>query len=398
MTSRLVDRNWTKEFTEALEDDASELRIICPFIKAGALQRLLQHNPKKIQVITRFNLGDFAECVSDIAALRNLLDAGAAVRGVKNLHAKLYLFGKTRAIITSANLTKAALDSNHEFGMVTSEEATVKNCLDYFDDLWDRAENDLMCDQLDDWDRDVTDHQLEGGRSKGKSGLGDFGANIGIPEAPPVRMPPAVSNASRAFVKFLGTGENRLPLSTSISDEIERAGCHWSVGYPDYADGRRPRAVQDGDIVFIGRLTSNPNDIRVFGRAIGVAHMEGRDDATPADLNRRPWRRRWPRYIRVHHAEFVDGKMKNGISLDELMDEYEFDSFESTQENARRGEGNIDPRLAIRRQPHAELTTQGFSWLSERLQAAIDLHGKVSLESIEGLDWPDSSTFSPPQS
>jgi len=403
MPTRLVDGNWTNEFAEALKDDASELRIICPFIKAGALQRLLQHNPKKIQVITRFNLPDIADRVSDIAALRNLLDAGANVRGVKNLHAKLYLFGKRRAIITSANLTQAALDSNHEFGMVTTDGAAVENCSDYFNNLWCRAGADLLPDQLDDWDITMTHYREGGGRPKARSRLGDFGVDIGIDDAGPVHMPTAVHDDVQAFVKFLGTSDDRLPPSTSTEDEIKGAGCHWSVGYPDYADGRRPRAVQDGDIVFIGRLTQDQqrtpvsNDIHVFGRAIGMAHRPGRDDATSADLELRHWRARWPHYNRIYHAEFVDGTIGNGVSLYELMEALDFNSFASTQEHASRGEGNTNPRAAIQRQPHVKLSTQGLSWLSERLQAAFDAHGKVSLESIEGLDWPDSKTSSSPQ-
>ncbi|MCY3991263.1 MAG: phospholipase D family protein [Caldilineaceae bacterium] len=391
MPTRLVDGNWTTEFAKALKDDASELRIICPFIKAGALQRLLQHNPRKIQVITRFNLGDFAEGVSDVAALRNLLDAGAAVRGVKNLHAKLYLVSKTRAVITSANLTVAALDSNHEFGMVTSEETTVENCLDYFNDLWDRAGNDLLHDQLDTWDRTVKAHWLEGGRPKGKGGLGDFGADAGIADAPPAHVPTAVSDASQAFVKFLGTNDEREDLSKSTVEAIKWSGCHWAVGYPGYKNGRRPKAVQDDDIIFIGRFTQGPNDIRIFGRAIAMAHRPGRDDATEADIEMRPRKARWPHFVRVHHAEFVDGTLKNGVSLNELMKTFGADSFESTQKNAASGKGNTKPRAAIRRQPQAKLSTQSLSWLSERLQAAFDTHGKVTLESIEDLDWPDSS-------
>ena len=73
MTIRLVDRTWLKEFTEALNDDASEIRIVCPFIKEKALQRLLDHHPGQIQAITRFNLSDCADGVSDVAALRRLL-------------------------------------------------------------------------------------------------------------------------------------------------------------------------------------------------------------------------------------------------------------------------------------------------------------------------------------
>jgi phosphatidylserine/phosphatidylglycerophosphate/cardiolipin synthase-like enzyme len=113
MTTRLVDAGWAREIAEAFGAKASELRIVSPFIKVGALARLLSAEPKNVSAITRFNLADFAEGVSDISALRHLLESGAIVRGVKNLHAKMYLFGSKRAIVTSANLTEAALDRNH---------------------------------------------------------------------------------------------------------------------------------------------------------------------------------------------------------------------------------------------------------------------------------------------
>ena len=109
------------ELSAAIRADPSEVRIVCPFIKEGALEHLLSHRPGNVQVITRFNLDDFAEGVSDIEALRLLLDAGAGIRGIRNLHAKLYLFGTSRAIITSANLTEAALTRNQEFGMIADD-------------------------------------------------------------------------------------------------------------------------------------------------------------------------------------------------------------------------------------------------------------------------------------
>ena len=149
--------------------------------------------------------------------------------------------------------------------------------------------------------------------------------------------------------------------------------------------------MQDDDVIFIGRLTRNPNDTRVFGRAIAMAHRPGRDDATEADIALRPRRQKWPHYIRVHHAEFVDGTLGNGVSLSELMDTLGADSFATTQRNAARGQGNTNPRSAYPRQPHVKLSAEGITWLSERLQTAFDVHGKVSLESIEDLDWPDSS-------
>lgn len=386
MTVRLVDAGWGAEMTDALRADASELRIVCPFIKAGVLVRLLSHQPRAIRIITRFNLADFAEGVSDIAALRVLLDAGARVRGIRNLHAKLYLFGASRAIITSANLTKSALDRNHEFGLVTDEASIIATCRTYFDDLWRRGGEDLVRDQVDAWGQTVTRYRALGGRPGSRSGLSDFGADAGVIDPPFIQVPSIVTDAPQAFVKFLGESHRRVPLSCPTIDEIERAGCHWAVAYPVK---KRPRAVQDDAVIFIARLTENPNDIRIFGRAVGMKHQPGRDDATEADMVRRPWKSDWPRYVRVHHAEFVAGTMSNGVSLDELMDALGPDSFLPTQRNSARGKGNVDPRKAYRQQAAVELSREGWLWIGEQLQRAFDEHGKVPQDDLDKLDWPE---------
>ena len=62
--------------------DPNAIRTVYPFIKEGP---------------------------SDVEALRMLFNGGANIRGIGNLNAKLYLYETSRAIITSANLTEAAL-------------------------------------------------------------------------------------------------------------------------------------------------------------------------------------------------------------------------------------------------------------------------------------------------
>ena len=52
MTFRLVNAGWSAEFESALSIDHSELRIVCPFIKARALDRLLPFRPENIRVET----------------------------------------------------------------------------------------------------------------------------------------------------------------------------------------------------------------------------------------------------------------------------------------------------------------------------------------------------------
>ena len=387
LTFRLVAEGWDSEFIAGLRQHPGELRIVCPFIKARALARILEPRPAPLRVVTRFNLADFADGASDIGALRLLLDAGGAVRGVRSLHAKLYIFDSGRAIVTSANLTGAGLSTNKEFGLVTEDDAAVRRCLAYFDELWRRAGSDLERHQLDEWDRSVAHHLASGGRPSLFRGLGDFGADAGI-EPPPVSVPPPLfSDPPQAFVKFGGVSTDRVPLDSSIFEEIERGGFHWALSYPG-GGGRRPTGVQDGAVMFISRLVKR-RDTRIFGRAIALKHRDGRDDATQADIERRPWKSRWPRYIRVHHAEFVAGTIANGVSLAQMMDTLGSDSFATTQRNAARGYGNTDPRRSVRQQPAVELSRQGFDWLNARLQGAFDLHGSIPQHLLRDLDWPE---------
>ena len=389
MSLRLVNAGWLKELRDALLADRSQLRIICPFIKVGALTRVLCAQPNSIRVITRFNLNDFADGVSDVAALRHLLKCGAQIRGIRHLHSKVYVFGVTRAIVTSANLTASALERNPEFGIVTQDPSNVADCSEYFEKLWARAGHDLTHQKLDDWDRQVRDHL--GGRvaARGlRSRLPDFGANAGFPKQEGFVAPiDIVADAPQSFVKFLGEGNNRAPLTLEIVEEIRRAGCHRVLAYPAT---KRPSGVEDGAVMFIARLTSDPSDIRIFGRAIALHHDPRRDNATADEIALRSWKRQWPRYIRVHQVEFVAGTMANGISLNELMASLDMESFKSTQRNAElnrqdRGQRNTDPRKAYRQQAAVELTVQAHKWLAGRFNIALRDHGVVPRRTLAAI-------------
>ena len=375
---------------DSMRVGSGRLRIVCPFIKERSLDRLLELRPKRVQVITRFNLADFAERVSDIAALRELLDCGAAVRGIRNLHAKVYVFGSRRAIVTSANLTEAGLSLNPEFGVVTSDPTAIMECGDYgirryFDSLWRRGGKDLILDQVLDWDRDVTRHLALGHGLEITSELPDYGADVGIEAPLEAGKSNVFGEAPQAFVKFLGDSSNRPPLSLATLEELRESECHRVVGYPVK---RRPQIVEDGAEMFIARFVHG--DTRVFGRAIALKHEPGRDDATRRDVRRRSWRKKWPHYIRVHHAEFVAGTMENGVSLGELMEDLKADSFAPTQRNAKLGDGsNTNPRLSIRRQAAARLTDESYRWLGERLQNAFEVHGKILDSELKKLNQPE---------
>ena len=153
---RLVDNQWEREFSQGLTDYPDELLIVSPFIKANAIEALLHQHSGRIKVITRFNLVDFAQSASDIPTLRRLLSHKAKIRGVRNLHAKLYVFGASRAIVASANFTEGGLSRNHELGVVVQSLEGVAACVDYFNGLWNKAKSNLRVNQLNQWEKIVS--------------------------------------------------------------------------------------------------------------------------------------------------------------------------------------------------------------------------------------------------
>ncbi len=386
MSFRLVDSGWDAVLKAAIRADHSSMRIICPFIKTGAAERLLAAGtPQTLQIITRFDLDNFCAGVSDLAALQLLLQSGAAIRGVRNLHAKLYLFGQSRAIATSANLTEAALLRNHEFGFVAEDATIVTRCINYFDGLWAKAGPNLIASRLAKWELAVTKHLASGARATGIKKLGDEGVDVGL-AMESVQLPPLIDEATQAFVKFFGESHKRAAHTTDVLEEVKRSGCHRACTYPK---GKRPRRVKDGAIMFMGRMVKDPNDIMIYGRATGMRHVPGRDDATAEDISLRAWKVDWPHYVRVHHAEFIGGTLANGVSLNALMNVLKSDAFVSTQRHAVKGEGNTDPRRAYLQQASVELTPKASAWLNERLQQAYLQYGKLTPDVLAQLDWPD---------
>ena len=66
-------------------------------------------------------MGDFRMGMSSLDALCAFAEEGARVYSLNNLHAKIYVFDESTALVTSANVTQAGLRSNLECGLATSE-------------------------------------------------------------------------------------------------------------------------------------------------------------------------------------------------------------------------------------------------------------------------------------
>ncbi|HET9495602.1 MAG TPA: phospholipase D-like domain-containing protein [Chloroflexia bacterium] len=122
---------WVRESTDTI-------RIASPFVKEGVVREVIQTKPgsARLRYLNSFKLQYFYSGASDIAAISALLDAGSEVRSMQRLHAKLYIFDESRALITSANLTRGGLISNYEYGVLISETPLVRAITDDFDQLF----------------------------------------------------------------------------------------------------------------------------------------------------------------------------------------------------------------------------------------------------------------------
>ncbi|WP_165322323.1 phospholipase D family protein [Rhizorhabdus phycosphaerae] len=374
---RLISSNWEKEVLDARSASPVGLRIICPFIKARTMARILEAGHKgPLEVITRFDLGCFYDGVSDTDALRGLLEAGGTIRGIKGLHAKLFLFAEATAIGTSANVTDAAMLRNHEFGFIADDATIVDECRSYFDRLWKQAGRNLTAARLKDWDTLLAAARKKSGGNQ-RPNLPDHGAKL------PATSPFALASVAKsydnaAFLKFFGQGTNRSPRTARIADLVADSGCNWACTYPT---ARRPRQIQDGDILYMARIAA-PDDLLIFGSAIGWRHRDDEDVASVAEIEARPWKEKWANYVRVHTARFINAELGVGVSMREMMTELGSDSFQSTQQNAERGSGNTDPFAAYLRKPGMPLTSISREWIDRRIEALFRQHGEVDLSPI----------------
>lgn len=77
-------------------------------------------------LITRTDLRDFASGASNLDSLCDIARDGVNVRTLSRLHAKVYVFDDSAALVTSANATTSGLHSNLECGLATDDREIVQ--------------------------------------------------------------------------------------------------------------------------------------------------------------------------------------------------------------------------------------------------------------------------------
>lgn len=366
-------------FLDVIINEAKQgksLRIISPFIKYTVVNKIVSSLPDiKLQVVTRYNLQDFYEGVSDTLALRCLLDNKAEIKGIRRLHTKLYLFDNGKVILSSANLTEGGMRKNHEFGVLLDNADAFRECESYFDYLWQATDNTLTKEMLNEW-QDRIDSIKETRKPSKPNPLEDCGADVKDENAAGGGQNPPLTKKPQYFVKFFGISSDKADPEFSIYQEIINAGCHHAVCYSN-GKNKAPRQVNDGDVIFMARMI-NPDEYAVFGVGRALAYDDERDNATPEEIGKYKYRNRWGRYIRVYDPIFLNGRMKDCPSFCEMMRELDYRSLTSTHRNYLKGNGgNINPNQSIMQKSAIQITEEGAEWLYKRFQEKLDVLGSV---------------------
>lgn len=110
-----------------------DLLITCPFIKAAEAEWLCETVARRrsahlrLRVLTDVRSDSVLSGSLDIDALTIFTQAftDARIVNLPRLHAKVYVADEDVAVVSSANLTSAGLDSNYEYGVAVKDASVV---------------------------------------------------------------------------------------------------------------------------------------------------------------------------------------------------------------------------------------------------------------------------------
>lgn len=106
-----------------------DTRIIigCPYVN-DAINELNKNISSDVTrtLITKTDLRDFAMGSSNLSSLCALARDGVAVHSLAGLHAKIYVFDSSSALVTSANATYGGMYRNQECGLATNDSRVVE--------------------------------------------------------------------------------------------------------------------------------------------------------------------------------------------------------------------------------------------------------------------------------
>ncbi len=137
----ILQNPWQDLFWSWAKAVVSSMEIAAPMAEFTVSQKLLslldsRSPPPRLRVLARLQGDDFLHGHMRPEVFRLL---GPRLRVITNLHAKLYLFDRRFAVVTSSNPTVEGMEENIEVGVVIRDATQVAELARVFDSWWERA-------------------------------------------------------------------------------------------------------------------------------------------------------------------------------------------------------------------------------------------------------------------
>ncbi len=402
MPISLINEGFGDKFYDLLEETSRQVLIISPFISYSTADRFSKWlegvtEDVKCIIITRFNREEFIRGASSIEGLERLKQAGADIFALQHLHTKLYVFDNNSAIMGSANFTLKGFFRNHELGMLMENEAAfVEQCSDYFSSLlqqikqngeWELTQGKILKE------KEYVNKYLS---TRGRPSLNEYniirwGAVLDKDENEKQSKPnypteeyydildKAITDTidysekynTGIWIKFEGTGENRIPNDIVYMKRKETLYEYINRTYYP----RQPRSVMKGDIIFMAAV-SKDNQGNETPIIVGYAEAGGFDKGNIIEKNDKryqQWNDRYPYYIEYCNGKFLKAPICEGVTLLKLCNALKHKVYPSTISNEQIPITKILKRH--HQKPHIQITQEAKRYLVDKLEELFKQHG-----------------------
>ena len=249
MTPRLIvedgsERQHLKKLREFFDTTKGPVRVASAYVTDSDL--LCRSKSRGVRLLISLTRIDVISGATSLDCLESLIQRGVQCRclsGGPRLHAKVYIFGDEAAVVTSANLTRNALDSNIEVGVSVTGGA-VQGLTSWFDACWKGARR-LSLPMLAKWQEETKLLRREYSRLRTKANLKQpLPAEALRPGSKHAKLGGLMGTAPRFFV----CNTNRR-WSFSAEEQMRRSG--YAAVWEDFHYPTHMQRVQPGDAILM---------------------------------------------------------------------------------------------------------------------------------------------------
>lgn len=137
---QIINSPWRKQFEAFVASAQKELRIAVPYYSEDVIKMILERSKATHKhFLLRLSDREVCDGVQSPRAVRLLQEHDCKVKFGKDLHAKIFIADRNRAIVTSSNLTNPGLSENAEVGVLIDEPKAVQAVWSAFEKWYDKA-------------------------------------------------------------------------------------------------------------------------------------------------------------------------------------------------------------------------------------------------------------------